>query len=783
MNKEMALNPSPKFNPDSPIPNNPFYYPSSTLLQGPYHPVIITASSGLVINADGTITVTGGGGGGGISSLTVVSPLTNTGSFFSPVIGLQDATASHKGAVQIGSNFHISGSTISLLSASTSAAGVVQLNDTVGSTSTTEALTAAQGKNLQDQIDTLGNAGNLIFAGTFNASTSQLITVSSAGTAAGFTVGGNLPAPSFGNKNYFVIVTVNGSYNPPGGGGPYNVSQGDWFLSNGTSWKHLNSGTDAPTTTPGTSGYVELATDAETAAGVDTTRAVTPSSIASAYIPKQVLAGKGSIIAATAASTPAALSVGTDGQLLVANSAAPTGLAWVTPPDLGIPCACITAKGNLITGPAANTVTALPVGTNGQILTACSTASTGLCWTGGGSAVIPCSLITAKGSLIGGTAASTSAALPVGSDGQVLVACSSCVSGLTWATIPILTSATPTVAGIVLGCTTCLVTAIGCDVGDSGGAAAYFGRQAGQLSVGNCNTFIGRSSGTGGGVTYGPNNTALGTFSLAKFTSGCNNVAIGCGTGCNISVGNSNTLVGTRAGLNLIGGINNTLIGINAGCGASAIGNNNIVLGANSGLYLDVNQCCDILIGTNTGNVVGQPGCQIIIGNNTCAPLAGALYCCANIVIAPNECFTYGPLGYAALGYGGGGMLLFNLTTGIGWEYYSDARLKGNVTALPVKAEPFINDLRPVAFCFLNCQTEQFLQTKHCNVGFIAQEVERAMEDHGLGEITSLVKKPETEDDYYGLSDSSFKPLIVKALQEMFEKVSILEAKVAARGK
>ena len=71
MNKEMALNPSPKFNPDSPIPNNPFYYPSSTLLQGPYHPVIITASSGLVINADGTITVTGGGGGGGIA----VSPL------------------------------------------------------------------------------------------------------------------------------------------------------------------------------------------------------------------------------------------------------------------------------------------------------------------------------------------------------------------------------------------------------------------------------------------------------------------------------------------------------------------------------------------------------------------------------------------------------------------------------------------------------------------------------------------------------------------------------------
>jgi hypothetical protein len=50
--------------------------------------------------------------------------------------------------------------------------------------------------------------------------------------------------------------------------------------------------------------------------------------LAAAATPKSTFTAKGSIAAATAASTPANLSVGTDGQLLSADSTAATGLAW-----------------------------------------------------------------------------------------------------------------------------------------------------------------------------------------------------------------------------------------------------------------------------------------------------------------------------------------------------------------------------------------------------------------------------------------------------------------------
>lgn len=47
--------------------------------------------------------------------------------------------------------------------------------------------------------------------------------------------------------------------------------------------------------------------------------------------PKSTFTAKGSIAAATAASTPANLSVGTNGQVLTADSTAATGIKWATP--------------------------------------------------------------------------------------------------------------------------------------------------------------------------------------------------------------------------------------------------------------------------------------------------------------------------------------------------------------------------------------------------------------------------------------------------------------------
>lgn len=47
-------------------------------------------------------------------------------------------------------------------------------------------------------------------------------------------------------------------------------------------------------------------------------------------VPKSIVDAKGDLIAATAADTPARLAVGTNGQVLTADSTAATGLAWAT---------------------------------------------------------------------------------------------------------------------------------------------------------------------------------------------------------------------------------------------------------------------------------------------------------------------------------------------------------------------------------------------------------------------------------------------------------------------
>jgi hypothetical protein len=170
---------------------------------------------------------------------------------------------------------------VSIGSATTSVSGAVQLNDTTASTSTTEALTANQGRNLQQQIDALVVSSNLTLAGTLNATTGNLVTVTTEGTAQGFVIGSPLPSPAAGNAEFFVIATVGAtSYTPPGGSAT-EVHVGDWFLSNGTVWNFLDVGFQATYATTATPGIVQLATDAEVQAGTEATHAVTSSGLQS----------------------------------------------------------------------------------------------------------------------------------------------------------------------------------------------------------------------------------------------------------------------------------------------------------------------------------------------------------------------------------------------------------------------------------------------------------------------------------------------------------------------
>lgn len=72
---------------------------------------------------------------------------------------------------------------------------------------------------------------------------------------------------------------------------------------------------------------------------------------------------------------------GTTGQVLSKNSNTDMDFVWVAQDDSNaIQNAIVDAKGDLIAASAADTPARLAVGTNGQVLTADSTAATGLAW-------------------------------------------------------------------------------------------------------------------------------------------------------------------------------------------------------------------------------------------------------------------------------------------------------------------------------------------------------------------------------------------------------------------
>lgn len=106
---------------------------------------------------------------------------------------------------------------------------------------------------------------------------------------------------------------------------------------------------------------------------------------------KDTLTTKGDLYVATAAGVVTRVGVGSNNQVLTADSAQSSGVKWAAAPGGGVATDTIwDTKGDIAAATGADTATKLAVGSNGQVLTADSTQATGLKWAaaGGGPSVL-----------------------------------------------------------------------------------------------------------------------------------------------------------------------------------------------------------------------------------------------------------------------------------------------------------------------------------------------------------------------------------------------------------
>jgi hypothetical protein len=537
-----------------PIPNSPFYSPETYTIRGAYYSFIV--GSGIQVSPTGVISATGGGGGGGVTSLAAgsgISVSSSTGA----------VTVSNTGVTQIsaGSGINISGSTGTVTVSAINSGTVLSITagtGLIGGTITS--------------IGTIALGNTSVIPGTYTAPTLNINAQGQITSAA--------------NGSYLAGIT---------GTAPINVTTGA---------NPVVSVTDASTVACGVVQLNDSVSSSSSSLAATSLAVKTAFDVAVQAIPKACLTAKGDLVTATAAATPFALTVGTDGQVLTANSTCISGLAWTTPSagsvtsvatGTGLTGGPITSTGTICLADTAVTAgsytySSITVDAQGRL----TAASNGV-------SPIPCSAFTAKGGVLAGTGAGTYEELALSvTDGQVLTVDSTCTNGVKWATGATVPAATPICLGTVYGCTELVNynTALGYNTLLS-------------FTTGNLNAGLGYGS-----LTYnttGNANVAVGSSSLIQNVSGCYNVALGTGSLFYNTVGNGNVAIGDLAGL-LTTGSRNVTIGPSVNIAVPA-GDCQLAIGYDDGVNW-LQGCSDLAI---------QPGAGIIDCAGSCGTIGQVL--------------------------------------------------------------------------------------------------------------------------------------------------------------
>ena len=180
------------------------------------------------------------------------------------------------------------------------------------------------------------SVGEIIFAGTYNASGNIVSSTSSDGSAVGFTINEALPSPSSVFNRYYVVVDSGGTGTSPA---PESILQPpDILLCNGTAWVEVDVSSTytaqsasnvAFTPASGVSSTTvqlaieEVANESRSASNINT--GVLDEAYGGTGTNSYT---KGDILVASSGTVLTQLTVGSNGQVLRANSSAAAGVEW-----------------------------------------------------------------------------------------------------------------------------------------------------------------------------------------------------------------------------------------------------------------------------------------------------------------------------------------------------------------------------------------------------------------------------------------------------------------------
>jgi hypothetical protein len=181
------------------------------------------------------------------------------------------------------------------------------------------------------------SAGAIILAGTYDASTNLLATVTSEGSALGLSVGSSLPSASSDNSNYYVVVSESGTGTAPAP--TVALAPPDILLSTGSIWTEIDVSSIYTAQTASNVSFspaadlsatnVQAALEEVSNECRDLSNITTGNLAANRGGTGITSYTKGDIIAASGTTTLNKLNVGSNGYILSANSSETTGLQWI----------------------------------------------------------------------------------------------------------------------------------------------------------------------------------------------------------------------------------------------------------------------------------------------------------------------------------------------------------------------------------------------------------------------------------------------------------------------